>query len=212
MRRSAFSNFFAMARRCWLCSLRSFHADETHVSDRQRLHGLPAQVHGDCRVLVLGSMPGAASLQAAQYYAHPRNRFWPVMSRLLALDAAAPYSERLAQLQAAGVGLWDVIGECVRVGSLDAAIERNSVVPNPLPGLLAELGALRAVACNGAEAYRLWQRWIAPHLAAAAQALPVVALPSTSPANAASGLERLALQWQAMCQYLPPVEPVAGHP
>lgn len=173
------------------------------MSDALRLKGLPAQIATDCRVLVLGSMPGAASLKAARYYAHPRNRFWPLMSRLLQVDVEGSYVSRLAQLQAAGVGLWDVIGECVRVGSLDAAIQRDSVVPNPLPETIATLPGLRAIACNGAESHRLWSRWIAPRLPASHAGLPVLALPSTSPANAAFGIDRLAAAWVPLLEYLP---------
>ncbi len=169
-----------------------------------RLQGLPARIAADCQVLVLGSMPGVASLQAAQYYAHPRNRFWPLMSRLLEVDAGGDYASRVARLQARGVGLWDVIGECVRVGSLDAAIERASVVPNPLPDTIVALPGLRAVACNGAESYRLWSRWIAPRLPASAAGLPVLALPSTSPANAAFGIDRLVAAWAPLREYLSP--------
>jgi len=154
-------------------------------------------------VLVLGSMPGIASLQAARYYAHPRNRFWPLMSQLLGVELASDYPDRLLQLQRRGIGLWDVIGECVRPGSLDASIERASIVPNALPQRIAELPELRAVACNGAEAYRLWLRWIAPHLPAQARALPVLGLPSTSPANAAFGIERLVDAWRPLLDHLP---------
>ncbi len=139
-----------MPYRYWNSHAEGFHADEMHVIERAVVRGLAAQIRSDCRVLVLGSMPGVASLRATQYYAHPRNRFWPLMSRLLAVDGPG-YDQRLARLQAAGIGLWDVIGQCARVGSLDSAIERDSVVPNPLPECLAELGQLRAVACNGAE-------------------------------------------------------------
>jgi hypothetical protein len=96
------------------------------------LRGLPPQAAPDCRVLVLGSMPGAASLAAARYYAHPRNRFWPLMGALCGFDPALDYPLRLAALQAAGVGLWDVIGTCERRGSLDADIVRGSEVANPL--------------------------------------------------------------------------------
>lgn len=160
--------------------------------------GLPAQLNADCRVLVLGSMPGVASLQAAQYYAHPRNRFWPLMGVLYGIDATLPYPDRVRALNATGVGVWDVIGQCERRGSLDASIVRGSEVPNALGALIDGLPALRAIACNGGTAYRAFQRFIAPGLGERAQALPVCALPSTSPANAAWPLPRLAQAWQPL--------------
>jgi len=82
--------------------------------------GLPARVDRDCRVLVLGSMPGVASLQEQQYYAHPRNRFWPLLGDLCGFDPALAYEARLRALADAGVGLWDGSGQCERCGSLDA--------------------------------------------------------------------------------------------
>lgn len=168
--------------------------------------GLDAQFAGDCRVLVLGSMPGAASLEAMRYYAHPRNRFWPLMADLLGLDAHAEYPLRLGALQARGVGLWDVIARCERAGSLDAAIRRRSIVANPLPEAIAALPQLRAIACNGAEAHRAWQRHVAVRLPASARSLPVLALPSTSPANAACGAARLRQAWSAILPCLGPAE------
>ncbi|MEE7559574.1 DNA-deoxyinosine glycosylase, partial [Xanthomonas sp. Kuri4-2] len=162
------------------------------MTEASLLRGLAAQVKPDCRVLVLGSMPGTASLDAARYYAHPRNRFWPLLGVLLGLDAAAAYPVRLAAMQARGVGLWDVIGTCARRGSLDAAIDPASVVPNPIPALLARLPQLRAVACNGSTAHQAWRRHVQPQLRGGAfEALPVLSLPSTSPANAAFSLDRL---------------------
>ncbi|HEX7988518.1 MAG TPA: DNA-deoxyinosine glycosylase [Stenotrophomonas sp.] len=166
------------------------------------LQGLPAQVNAACRVLVLGSMPGAISLDESRYYAHPRNRFWPLMAALCGFDAQLPYPQRMQCLQQAGVGLWDVIGQCQRAGSLDAAIVRGSEVPNPIAPLLAGLPGLRAIACNGAAAHSAFQRWIAPALPPLAAALPVLALPSTSPANAAWSLPRLTGQWQALQPWL----------
>jgi len=166
------------------------------------LQGLPAQVPAQCRVLVLGSMPGALSLHEARYYAHPRNRFWPVMAALCGFDAQLPYAQRLQYVQRAGVGLWDVIGQCERAGSLDASIVRGSEVPNPLPALFADLPQLRAVACNGAAAYRAFQQWVVPALPPLAAALPVLALPSTSPANAAWSLPRLIERWQPLQHWL----------
>ncbi|HEY0335248.1 MAG TPA: DNA-deoxyinosine glycosylase [Stenotrophomonas sp.] len=172
------------------------------MSKNVTLIGLDAQIPVDCRVLVLGSMPGAASLQAGRYYAHPRNRFWPLASALLGIEPALDYPARLAALQARGVGLWDVIGRCARPGSLDASIRRASIVANPLPQLLPALPGLRVVACNGAEAHRAWRRYVAPALTPALQGLPILSLPSTSPANAAWSLPRLCEAWSVIVPYL----------
>jgi double-stranded uracil-DNA glycosylase len=166
------------------------------------LHGLPPRIAADCRVLVLGSMPGDASLGAEQYYAHPRNRFWPLMQRLCGVDPAAPYESRLRALQAAGIGLWDVIGECRRSGSLDAAIVRASEIANPIAQRLPEWPQLRAIAFNGGKAAEAFRRHVQPGLEAVADRhVARLPLPSTSPANAAFGLERLAQAWAPLRRY-----------
>jgi len=163
--------------------------------------GLPAQADGSARVLVLGSMPGALSLREARYYAHPRNRFWPLMGLLCGVDAGAPYPQRLRALRASGIALWDVIGQCRRQGSLDAAIVRGSEVPNPIADLIDRLPHLRLVACNGAAAHRAFIRFIVPTLRQPLSA-PVLALPSTSPANAAASLPALHQAWQPLAEAL----------
>ncbi|MCC4608399.1 DNA-deoxyinosine glycosylase [Xanthomonas campestris] len=175
---------------------KDIHADANAVTKNGTCEGLPAHVRNDCRVLVLGSMPGIASLDAGRYYAHPRNRFWPVMHALLGIDAAFPYALRMQALLHGGLGLWDVIGQCVRPGSLDTAIVADSVVINPLPMLLSTLPQLLLVACNGAAAAKAWQRHVHPLLPEQARAVPMLALPSTSPANAAWSLPRLCQAWQ----------------
>jgi len=175
------------------------------VTNETTLQGLPAQVNAQCRVLVLGSMPGMASLQAARYYAHPRNRFWPLMGALCGFDPQQGYAQRVACLQAAGVGLWDVIGRCRRRGSLDAAIVRGSEVANPLPELVGGLPHLRAIACNGAAAAQVFERHVRPALPAG-HGLTLLALPSTSPANAAWSFERLLGEWRRLSPWLPAAE------
>lgn len=170
--------------------------------DDTLLQGLPAQVNEHCRVLLLGSMPGVASLHAARYYAHPRNRFWPLMGALCGLDPQWPYAQRLAVLQARGIGLWDVIGQCQRRGSLDSAIVRGSEIPNPLPELIERLPQLRAIACNGASAAQAFKRFVQPNLPPAAAHLTIMALPSSSPANAAFSMERLLPAWRALEPWL----------
>ncbi|MCC4633088.1 DNA-deoxyinosine glycosylase [Xanthomonas dyei] len=177
---------------------KDIHAGMIAVTKNDVRDGLSAHIPNDCRVLVLGSMPGIASLDAGRYYAHPRNRFWPLMHALLGIDAAATYALRLQTLNACGVGLWDVIGQCARRGSLDAAIVADSVVVNPLPALLTRLPQLRMVACNGAAAAQAWHRHVHPLLTPEARNVPLVALPSTSPANAAWSLPRLCAAWQPL--------------
>ena len=165
------------------------------------LTGLPPVVASDCRVLILGSMPGAASLQAARYYAHPRNRFWPLMAALADVPAEATYGERLVALQRAGIGLWDVIGECRRSGSLDSAIVRGSERANALVPLIVSLGQLRVIAFNGAAAASLFRRHVEPHLPELRQPVQRIALPSTSPAHAAMGLEALREAWSVLAPW-----------
>lgn len=162
------------------------------------LTGLPPVVASDCRVLVLGSMPGAASIQAGRYYAHPRNRFWPVMATLAGVAAGATYEERLVALQRAGIGLWDVIGQCRRAGSLDSAIVRGSERPNALVPLIASLGQLRVIAFNGATAASLFRRHVERQLPQLRQPVQRIALPSTSPAHAAMGVEALREAWNVL--------------
>lgn len=135
------------------------------------------------RVLVLGSMPGAASLRAGQYYAHPHNAFWRIMGELVGAGPELPYTRRCARLRRRGIAVWDVLRSCVRPGSLDARIEPDSMVVNDFAALFAAHPRLQLVACNGGTAWRCYQRLVRPGLGDAA-APAVVQLPSTSPAHA----------------------------
>lgn len=164
--------------------------------DTELLVGLPPRVGADCRVLVLGSMPSVASLDAANYYAHPRNRFWPLLGELCGFDVGADYATRMAGLHRAGIGLWDVIGQCRRRGSLDADIEPDSIVANDVPGLLQAHPSIQAIALNGGLAAKLFKRHLQPQLSN--RRLRILALPSTSPANAGFGHARLLAQWRAV--------------
>ena len=154
------------------------------------LRGLAPVVAAHTRLLVLGSFPSAASLAAAQYYAHPRNQFWTILSALWALDLRAlPYAQRLAEVRRRGLGIWDVYASCRREGSLDSAIE--DAVPNDLTALVATLPRLRAIAHNGGESART--------LALTRTLAPVaVRLPSSSPANASWSLVRKVDAWRAV--------------
>ncbi|WP_374436129.1 DNA-deoxyinosine glycosylase [Inhella sp.] len=161
------------------------------AAQAERLIGLAPVWRADAELLILGSFPGAASLAAAQYYAHPRNAFWPLMAALTGqVDLPArPYAERLRALVEARIALWDAVAACVRPGSLDSAI--RAAEPSALPELVARLPALRAIACNGDAAWRQTQALLpgAPW--------PLLRLPSTSPAHAGLSLADKRAHWLA---------------
>jgi len=154
------------------------------------LHGLAPVADRHARLLVLGSFPSEASLAAQQYYAHPRNHFWPILSALWQEDLRAlPYAERMASVRRHGLAIWDVYASCRREGSLDSAIEQAR--HNDLAGLRAQAPALRAIAHNGGESARSMR--ITRTLG-----LPVHRLPSTSPANASWSFERKLAAWRTV--------------
>jgi hypoxanthine-DNA glycosylase len=166
------------------------------------LESLPPAVPGAARVLLLGSMPGTASLAAQQYYAHPRNNFWPFMSELFGVDASLPYAGRLQQLNEAGVGVWDVLRACERPGSLDSSILSSTEVPNDVPTLLRNRPGITMVGCNGAKAFQLFQRYVRPELEKNSPEtlarIQVLQLPSTSPANQSIPREAKLDKWRAL--------------
>ena len=165
----------------------------TALAQTGTIRSFPPVIGEAPRVLILGSMPGARSLAADEYYAHPRNAFWPIMAALLGFDAALPYRDRLATLTAAGVALWDVLQSCVRPGSADSAIQRGTRTANDFPLLFQRYPEIRLVCFNGAEAERSFQREVRPSLAQ--PRFEAVRLPSTSPAYAALSLERKRVLW-----------------
>jgi len=156
------------------------------------LQGLPPVIARHTRLVLLGSFPGAASLAAGQYYAHPRNQFWPLLSLLLGEDLVSlGYAQRLQRLRARGLGLWDVIAECRREGSLDSAIRDARY--NDLASLRRRAPQLVAVAHNGGESARAMR--ITGQLG-----IPAYRLPSTSPANASWSFERKLAAWREVFQ------------
>lgn len=157
----------------------------------------PPVVDDRTRVLILGSLPGEASLAAGRYYAHPRNLFWRLLGAALGIDLEAlAYEDRLTALLARGVGLWDTVASARREGSLDAAI--RDAEEADLGNLVASLPKLRAVAFNGATAARIGLRRLAPD----GDRLALLALPSSSPANAAVPYAARLDAWRAIGRYL----------
>ncbi|WP_312218003.1 DNA-deoxyinosine glycosylase [Brevundimonas sp.] len=157
--------------------------------------GFAPVVDEGARLLILGSLPGDASLDAGQYYAHPRNAFWRLMEAVLGAPLAAlPYEARLAALLARRVGLWDVIASAERKGSLDAAIRTPEAAD--LIALTHRLPDLRAIAFNGGTAARHGRR-----ILEGATTAVLIDLPSSSPAHARAFEEKLA-HWRMLEPYL----------
>ena len=150
----------------------------------------------DARVLILGSMPGQASLAAGQYYAHPRNAFWPLMGKLLGFDSALDYPARVAVLNDARIAVWDVLASCHRPGSLDSAIAAESLVANDLAGFMANHRLVSHVFFNGGTAEKLFRRHVLPILGTTN--LHLTRLPSTSPAHAALSFTQKLAAWNAV--------------
>lgn len=141
-------------------------------------------------ILILGSMPGQASLEAHQYYAHPRNGFWPIMADILGININDSYASKCRDLAESGVMVWDVISHCERAGSLDSSIKGTTLKVNDFTFL--QPGCEIPVLCNGGKAYELFLRHVVKPLALNNQ---VFKLPSTSPAYAAKSLQDKKADW-----------------
>ena len=166
--------------------------------------GFPPIINASAHLLILGSMPGIASLRAGQYYAHPRNQFWPIMAAILGVDLVAlAYPQRRQALLDAGIALWDVLQSCHRPGSLDADIAPDSVVVNNFAAFFQQHPAIRQIYFNGAAAEQHFKRRVAP-LLTVGQAprqptcLTFQRLPSTSPAHAALAFLAKLTAWRAI--------------
>lgn len=161
-----------------------------------RKASFPPVVSDRTRLLLLGSLPGEASLRAARYYAHPQNQFWRLTGAAIGREdlAALDYEDRLATLDAAGVGLWDVVADAARAGSLDTAIRDHR--PNDLRRLVASLPGLRAIGFNGGTASRIGRKQIGDP-----GEIMLFDLPSSSPAYTLSYDVKRA-QWRKLADFV----------
>lgn len=159
-----------------------------------RLHSFEPIEDRNARILIPGSMPGRASLAAAQYYAHPQNVFWRIMAELLQFDAAAPYSAKLDALKSARIALWDVLHSCVREGSLDSMIERDTQTANDFQTFLCRHAKISQVFFNGAKAQACFKQQVLANLVN--HSLSYARLPSTSPAHAALSYAQKLAAWR----------------
>jgi hypoxanthine-DNA glycosylase len=157
------------------------------------LEGLPPIVDDGARMLILGNMPSVMSLAARQYYANPRNGFWRITADIFGFDHAAAYDERIASLCASGVAVWDVLRHCRRQGSLDSAVELNSMVPNDFEAFFDAYPAIDRVFFNGAAAEKNFAR-----LVAVDGSVRYRRLPSTSPAQTMRYADKLAAWREAL--------------
>jgi TDG/mug DNA glycosylase family protein len=184
-----------------------------------RIHGFPPVENPSARILILGSMPGEASLRADQYYAHPQNLFWRILGEILGypLDSSAqrprvedsrgsaaqtgatplrdaPYAEKQRVLRSADIALWDVLASCHRKGSLDSDIIRETLQANDFATFFASHRRIEHVVFNGAKAQECFRKYVTPSLDM--RAVQCVRLPSTSPANASTSYASKLAAWR----------------
>lgn len=163
----------------------------------QSAEGFPPISRPDARLLILGSMPSRESLARQQYYAHPRNAFWPIVTTLLGIGSEN-YERRATELVARGVALWDVLRSCEREGSLDSAIVERSIVPNDFTAFFAAHPRIALICFNGAKAEAVYRKRVLPTLPEPAASIHTMRLPSTSPANAGMTREQKLEAWRVI--------------
>jgi hypoxanthine-DNA glycosylase len=162
-----------------------------------RIRSFPPIERANARVLILGTMPGAVSLRERQYYAHPRNAFWRIVSTIFGFDPESAYEVRTLSLAGSKVALWDVLKSCTRDGSLDSDIESATIVPNDIAGFLARHSRIRRVCFNGARAEALYMKHVQPRLRGRSD-IEYLRLPSTSPAHAGLAYLEKLRAWRAV--------------
>jgi hypoxanthine-DNA glycosylase len=157
------------------------------------LYGFPPIIDADARTLILGNMPSVMSLGAQRYYANPRNAFWRITGEIFRFATDDPYDARTAALRDHGVAVWDVLRSCRRVGSLDSAVEPDSMVANDFGALFNQHRHITRVFFNGAAAEKNFRR-----LVGITQPISYVRLPSTSPAQTMRYADKLSIWGEAI--------------
>lgn len=170
------------------------------ADSRPYLENFPPVFDGRSRILILGSMPGRASLEAGQYYAHPRNHFWRLMEDLLGISRDLDYESRLLALRARRVALWDSAWRCFRHASADSTMEE--IRPSDFAWLFGEAPAIQAIFFNGRKSEEVFRRHALGGLPDRISALPMCYLPSTSPAHAGMSFEEKRKQWSRITEHL----------
>jgi len=165
-----------------------------------RVRSFPPIADAKARILILGSMPGKASLAAGQYYAHAQNLFWRILGEVTGAPASSPYAARARALKSRGIALWDVLATCVREGSLDSAIDEASISANDFASFYRTHPGIAQVFFNGAKAEASYCRHVLPMLAGGLGPQSYRRLPSTSPANASMSRTYKQKAWKRALQ------------
>lgn len=158
----------------------------------------PPIARRDAHTLILGSLPGRKSLEAQQYYAHPRNAFWPLMARIFEFDPASSYAERTRLLERHGIALWDVFAAAERPGSLDSDIVHATAEANDFRDFFHAHPGVRRVFFNGRKSEEIFRRRVLPLIAADFPRLEYHGLPSTSPAHAGMSFADKLARWRVV--------------
>ena len=156
------------------------------------IHPIPPLYDADSEILILGSFPSIRSREARFFYGHPQNRFWPLLAALFGEEPPSTIEEKKALAHSHHIALWDSIRSCTIVGSSDSSI--RDVVPNDLSQIL-DNSRVERIFCNGTLSHKMYMKYIYPSVG-----IKAVRLPSTSPANAAFGMERLKEEWRVILQ------------
>lgn len=163
-----------------------------------RIHCFEPIQDNNTEILILGTMLGHTSLVTGQYYAHPQNSFWRIMSALLQFKLASPYEIKVLALISAHIALWDVLQSCKRKGSLDARIEHDTQIANDFQTFFNTHPRIRHIFFNGAKAEHLFKQYVPQNIN-----LNRLCLPSTSPAHAAMTFDKKLDSWRIILDFLP---------
>ena len=158
------------------------------------IHNINPIYNSESKILILGSFPSVKSREGRFFYDHPRNRFWKTLALVLEDVEPLTHEQKKTFLLKHHIALWDVLASCEINGSSDSSIRK--AVPNDLSCILntADIGA---IFCNGNTSFTYYQKYTL-----AQTGISAIKLPSTSPANAAFSLEKLAVEWNVICNYL----------
>lgn len=161
----------------------------------QKISSFPPIINNESKILILGSIPGVKSLEMQQYYAHPQNKFWKIIFELFNEKFTKDYDERIKILEKHHIALWDVIDTCERIGSLDSEIRNEEA--NKIEELLQNFPNIKAIFCNGQKSYKNLQKILGKKFR-----MPIIVLPSTSPAYAGLKYEEKLLSWQEIQNHI----------